>query len=244
MSIHHALRAIQTIRSNAWSSFPSCLSVNSISGQCQPRGPIMRRVFPVCDTKRHAEDSGGEITGFKHARKHTHTHTHSSSLFTWCKMPAPLNHRNNSPRSSGLRLSALPPEKETGSIYHQAAGWRNVAGAAAQGRGQGPRETNERQCAGVSFPLSPAAFTLWASVGVPAQLNVSTCTAVAAAGQRRSWVSAGHRNTALAKAKRWCNVFLGKLANVIMQDLLPRLWRVPLQSNSATVWINGMQQVA
>lgn len=137
MKIQYALWAIQTNRSNTWSSFPSRLSVNSISGQCQPRGPIMQHVFPcLWYHMTHRGFWGWNYRFQTCTQTHTnkHIHTLSSSLFAWYEMPAPLNHRHNSPRSSGLRLSALPPEKETGSIYHRAAGWRNAVGAAARFR--------------------------------------------------------------------------------------------------------------
>lgn len=105
-------------------------------------------------------------------------------FFFGCEMPAPLNHRHNSPRSSGLRLSALLPEKETGDIHHRAAGRRNAVGAAAREGVRSradPRKTNERQCDGGFFTLSPAAFlrhSRRASGGVPGPLSVSASTAV------------------------------------------------------------------
>lgn len=53
-----------------------------------------------------------------HTDKDTRTHTFLMPLF-WCKMPAPLNHGHNSPRSFGLLLSTLLPEEQTGNIYHE-----------------------------------------------------------------------------------------------------------------------------
>lgn len=77
-------------------------------------------MFSVCAAARHAEDSGGEITGFKRARRHTRCRFVGGFFDVKCQLP--LNHRHNSPRSSGLRLSALLPEKEAGDIHHGAAG--------------------------------------------------------------------------------------------------------------------------
>lgn len=117
MKIQYALGAIQTIRSNAWSSFPSCLSVNSISDQCQPRGPIMQHVFPICDTTWHAEDSGGEITGFKISRTHTHTF-----LIPLCLMRNASSPEPQTQFSTLLWALAVSPPARNGNRQHLSPG--------------------------------------------------------------------------------------------------------------------------
>lgn len=142
-------------------------------------------------------------------------------------MPAPLNHRHNSPRSSGLRLSALLPEKETGDIHHRAAGRRNAVGAAARVgvRSRADlRKTNKRQCDGVFFTLSPAAFTpfkesiCWRP---RATKHFSEHGRMAPSAEAVFLQDIGTRPSPMPKDD--VMAFLVKFVNVIMQDLLSQL---------------------
>lgn len=137
LGTRYALWAIQTILSKAWSCFPSCLSVNSISGQCHPRGPIMQRVFfSVCKTG-HATQADvcvgifeGDITGFKkQTRTETHTRVpHPSLLMQNASSPEPQTQFSTLPWAPAVNSPARRGNRQH---LSWATGWRNAARTAA-----------------------------------------------------------------------------------------------------------------
>lgn len=142
---------------------------------------------------------GGEITGFKRARKHTRTHTHAF-LIPLCLIRNASSPEPQTQFSTLLWAPAVSPPARKGNRQHPSPGLRDdVMRSVPQkhtrsraGR-SGPKQTNKQTTHGVAVSLShspPAVFAPLEESSLLAsrdKLNLSTCTAAPAAGRSKGF---------------------------------------------------------